>query len=147
MNTREFLRWVLPTEGVYVLFRHNAALGTYRYGIKQVYFHTVEELAETAEHYDSEGWDIYFAMSNFKEEGTRRGEDAKHIKSFFLDLDCGEDKVAKGEGFATQGEALRRLQEFIVALELPKPLIVNSGRGIHVYWLLCLQMWLGCYVW
>jgi uncharacterized protein (DUF927 family) len=136
MNTREFLRWVLPTEGVYVLFRHNAALGTYRYGIKQVYFHTVEELAETAEHYDSEGWDIYFAMSNFKEEGTRRGEDAKHIKSFFLDLDCGEDKVAKGEGFATQGEALRRLQEFIVALELPKPLIVNSGRGIHVYWVL-----------
>jgi len=133
MNTREFLRWVLPTEGVYVLFRHNASLGN---GIKQVYFHSTDELAEAAEHYDSEGWDIYFAMSNFKEEGTRRGEDAKHIKSFFLDLDCGEDKVAKGEGFATQGDALRRLQEFCAALKLPKPLIVNSGRGIHVYWVL-----------
>ena len=133
MNTREFLRWVLPTEGVYVLFRHSAALGN---GIKQVYFHTVDELAEAAEHYDSEGWDIYFAMSNFKEEGTRRGEDAKHIKSFFLDLDCGEDKVAKGEGFATQRDAIRRLQEFCAALKLPKPLIVNSGRGIHVYWVL-----------
>ena len=55
--------------------------------------HTVDE-PETAEHYDSEGWDIYFAMSNFKEEGTVE-ESAKHIKSFFLDLDCGEDKVAR----------------------------------------------------
>ena len=79
---------------------HSAALGN---GIKQVHFHTVDELAEAAEHYDSEGWDIYFVMSNFKEEGTRRGEDAKHIKSFFLDLDCGEDKVAKGGGLLRRG--------------------------------------------
>ena len=105
-------------------------------GVRQTYFHSTDELAEAAEYHDSEGWDMYFAMSNFKEEGTRKGDDAKQIKSFFLDLDVGEDKVAKNEGFATQGEALRRLQEFIVALKLPKPLVVNSGRGIHVYWVL-----------
>ena len=132
MNTREFLRWVLPTEGVYVALQYGLASG----GVRQTYFHSADELAEAAEYHDSEGWDMYFAMSNFKEEGTRKGEDAKQIKSFFLDLDCGEDKVAEGKGFATQGDALRRLQEFIVSLELPKPLIVNSGRGIHVYWVL-----------
>jgi len=80
------------------------------------------------------GQDVYFAMSNFRKKETRKGEDAKHIKSFFLDLDVGADKVAERKGFATQDDALRRLEEFRVSLELPEPLIVNSGRGIHVYW-------------
>jgi len=117
---------------VYVALQYGLASG----GVRQSYFHSTDELAEAAEYYDSEGWDMYFAMSNFKKENTRKGEDAKQIKSFFLDLDIGADKVVKRQGFATQGDALRRLQEFIVSLELPKPLIVNSGRGIHVYWVL-----------
>ena len=130
MNTREFLRWVLPTEGVYVALQYNLASS----GVQQTYFHSIDELAEATEYYDSKGQDVYFAMSNFEKEGTRKGEDAKQIKSFFLDLDVGEDKVAERKGFATQADALRRLEEFRVALELPEPLIVNSGRGIHVYW-------------
>jgi len=132
MNTREFLQWVLPTEGVYVALQYDLALS----GVQQTYFHSTDELAEAAEYYDSKGRDVYFAMSNFTKEGTRKGEDAKQIKSFFLDLDVGEDKVAERKGFATQADALRRLQEFCVALELPKPLMVNSGRGIHAYWVL-----------
>ena len=130
MNTREFLRWVLPTEGVYVALQYNLTSS----GVRQTYFDSVDDLAEAAEYYNSMGQDVYFAMSNFRKKETRKGEDAKHIKSFFLDLDVGEDKVAERKGFATQDDALRRLEEFRVALELPEPLIVNSGRGIHVYW-------------
>ena len=132
MNTIEFLRWVLPPEGAYVAFIHSSIAGRHR----QVYFDSLEELAEAAEYYDQEGCDVYFAMGNFKEKGTRRAEDVSHIRSFFLDLDCGEDKADTGKGFATQGEAIRKLQDFCVSLKLPKPLIVNSGRGLHVYWVL-----------
>jgi len=130
MNTREFLRWVLPTEGVYVALQYNLTSS----GVRQTYFDSVDDLAEATEYYDSMGQDVYFAMSNFRKKETRKGEDAKHIKSFFLDLDVGADKVAERKGFATQDDALRRLEEFRVSLELPEPLIVNSGRGIHVYW-------------
>lgn len=130
MNTREFLQWVLPAEGVYVALQYNLTSS----GVRQTYFDSVDDLAEATEYYDSMGQDVYFAMSNFRKKETRKGEDAKHIKSFFLDLDVGEDKVAERKGFATQDDALRRLEEFRVALELPEPLIVNSGRGIHVYW-------------
>jgi len=130
MNTRDFLRWVLPAEGVYVALQYNLTSS----GVRQTYFDSVDDLAEATEYYDSMGQDVYFAMSNFRKKETRKGEDAKHIKSFFLDLDVGEDKVAERKGFATQDDALRRLEEFRVALELPEPLIVNSGRGIHVYW-------------
>ena len=127
MNTIEFLRWVLPPEGVYVLFRNSLAEGRHR----QAYFHSLEDLAEAADYYDSEGWDTYFAVSNYTKEGTRKGEDAKQIKSFFLDLDCGPDKE-----FASQAKALQELQAFCTTLGLPKPLMVNSGRGVHVYWVL-----------
>ena len=130
MNTREFLQWVLPAEGVYVALQYNLTSS----GVRQTYFDSVDDLAEATEYYDSKGQDVYFAMSNFRKKETRKGEDAKQIKSFFLDLDVGEDKVAERKGFATQADALRRLEEFRVALELPEPLIVNSGRGIHVYW-------------
>ena len=127
MNTIEFLRHVLPYEGVYVLFRNNLAQGRHR----QVYFHSIDELAEAADYYDSDGWDIYFALSNYTTVGTRKGEDAKQIKAFFLDLDCGPEKE-----FPSQTEALAQLRAFCTALDLPKPLMVNSGRGVHVYWVL-----------
>ncbi len=127
MNTIEFLRHVLPYEGVYVLFRNSLAQGRHR----QAYFHSLEDLAEAADYYDGDGWDTYFAVSNYTKEGTRKGEDAKQIKSFFLDLDCGPDKE-----FASQAKALQELQAFCTTLGLPKPLMVNSGRGVHVYWVL-----------
>ena len=127
MNTIEFLRWVLPPEGVYVLFRNSLAEGRHR----QAYFHSLEDLAEAADYYDSEGWDTYFAVSNYKKEGTRKGEDADKIKAFFLDLDCGPEKE-----FPTKKVALQELQQFCATTTLPKPLIVDSGRGLHVYWVL-----------
>ena len=110
MNTREFLRWVLPTEGVYVALQYNLTSS----GVRQTYFDSVDDLAEATEYYDSMGQDVYFAMSNFRKKETRKGEDAKHIKSFFLDLDVGEDKVAERKGFATQDDALRRRVSRIV---------------------------------
>ena len=127
MNTIEFLRWVLPPEGVYVLFRNSLAQNRHR----QAYFNSLEDLAEAADYYDSEGWDTYFAVSNYKKEGTRKGEDADKVKAFFLDLDCGPEKE-----FPTKKVALQELQRFCVATTLPKPLIVDSGRGLHVYWVL-----------
>jgi len=117
---------------VYVLFRHNLSLGRHR----QAYFNSMDELAEAAEHYDSEGWDTYFAMGNFKKEGTRKGEDVKHINTFFLDLDCGPKKTETEHRFPTKAAAFRALQAFCSQLSLPKPLIVDSGRGLHVYWVL-----------
>ena len=127
MNTIEFLKWVLPPEGIYVLFRNSLAEGRHR----QSYFQSIEDLVEAAEYYDSTGWDAYFAVSSYKQEGTRKAEDADKVKSFFLDLDCGPEKE-----FPTKGVAAQELQKFCEVMSLPKPLIVDSGRGLHVYWVL-----------
>jgi len=132
MDTREFLQWVLPTEGAYVLFLSSLAQGNHR----QVYFNSMEDMTEAANHYDSEGLDVYFAVSTFNKAGTRKGEDVKQVKSFFLDLDCGPKKKDNEHRFPTKKIALQELQSFCTALDLPDPLIVDSGRGIHVYWVL-----------
>ena len=53
------------------------------------------------------------------------------MKSFFLDLDCGPTKE-----FADQETAIAELREFCTQHSLPTPTLINSGRGIHVYWIL-----------
>ena len=53
------------------------------------------------------------------------------IYSRFLDLDCGPSKE-----YPSQVEAIRDLRKFCSKLNLPTPLMVNSGRGVHVYWTL-----------
>ena len=125
MDTRFFLRRLLPQEGYYVLWCNSKKLKRH----KQYSFETIDELADAAEQADADGWDAYFAMSNFDEVNTRKAVNSKQIRSFFLDLDCGPSKP-----HATQADALRDLREFCTVTELPKPLIINSGRGVHVYW-------------
>jgi DNA primase len=61
----------------------------------------------------------------------RIAKNAKWFKAFWLDLDCGENKP-----YETQSIALDALKQFVTDTGLPRPTIVNSGRGVHVYWVL-----------
>ena len=63
------------------------------------------------------------------EAKNRKVDNVSHLGSLFLDLDCGPMKE-----YATQAEAFTSLKNFCKTLKLPKPLIINSGRGVHVYW-------------
>ena len=54
--------------------------------------------------------------------------------------DCGPTKGvpnAKGkiEGYIDQPTGLAEFQKFCQATGLPKPILINSGNGIHAYWL------------
>lgn len=55
-----------------------------------------------------------------------------HCKTFFFDLDVGEEP----EKYQSQGEALAGLKHFCATVKLPKPMIVSSGGGLHVYWIM-----------
>ena len=127
MITNNFLSSVLPTSGVYCVM-----------GLKkdakpsQKFVENVEELQAHSHKLLDGGYDVYFALASFEDPRAGRTVDnALYLKSFFLDLDCGLSK-----SYADQEEALIALKTFIKTLQLPKPTIVNSGRGIHVYWTL-----------
>lgn len=61
-------------------------------------------------------------------------ENRADAKSFWLDIDCGEDKAAKGKGYATQKDAAKAVVAFAKQIGWPTPMMVSSGYGLHCYW-------------
>jgi hypothetical protein len=127
MRTEEFLQAVLGDEGYYCIV-----------GIKakedkrvQKFYPDLHTAISAAYNLDQEGYDAYYGLATFETAETRKSENVKQLKSFFLDLDCGLSK-----DYQTQEEALTGLRVFCKDLSLPRPMLINSGNGIHVYWLL-----------
>ena len=127
MQTRTFLSSVLSAEGYYCVV-----------GLKpdsdkkiQKFFPSIEAVLEVAENLKNEGYNAYFALSTFENGASRKGSNAKYLKSFFLDIDCGA-----GKEYINQAAGVTALRLFCKATQLPRPTVVNSGRGLHVYWTL-----------
>lgn len=125
MNTRDFLACVLGDSGFYCAF--GAKFGTKIR--KQKFYKSIDELLDTTLRFDENELDAYFALATFEEDSKRTKANAAQMGSLFLDLDCGPEKE-----FPSQGSALAALKVFAKVLGMPKPLVVNSGRGLHVYW-------------
>ena len=127
MKTREFLQAVLGDEGHYCIV-----------GIKakedkrvQKFYSDLDSAVLVAYNLDQEGYDAYYALATFETDESRKNDNVKQLRSFYLDLDCGLSK-----SYQTQAEALTGLRMFCKDLNLPRPTMVNSGNGIHVYWVL-----------
>lgn len=137
MNTVEFLQRVLPATGLYVIAR---MVGKHwRHQVCD----SIPEAAAYALQFDSQGVPTYHAVAAYSErsvDGVKEGKPIKQVRvhknvralrSFFMDLDCGE-----GKEFESQAAALDALVDFCNATSLPIPMVVSSGGGIHLYWTL-----------
>jgi len=125
METDVFLKNVLADDGLYALL----AIRSSDDRRVQKFYPTIGHLIDGAVAFDSKGYDSYFGLATYDKDGSRKADNVKELKSFFLDLDCGPSK-----DYANQGDAIVALRRFCKELKLPKPLTVNSGRGVHVYW-------------
>jgi hypothetical protein len=127
METLEFLERALGNTGFYCVFAARI-----RDGKKVQKFYTSKrEIIEAAANFDAEGYDAYFALATFKEPMSRKVDNIDTLHSLYLDLDCGS-----GKDYPSQAAAISALREFCKATKLPKPMMINSGRGVHVYWML-----------
>jgi hypothetical protein len=125
MNTLEFLQRVLPSEGIYVATVINED------SKRQGYFTSVEDLAIAVKRLDETDNNTYFAISSFKEKGSRKQSNVHLTQVVALDVDCGDTKP-----FPTWKEGLVALGKFVETMDLPTPMIIHSGNGLHVYWCL-----------
>tara|TARA_Y100001973_G_C5208374_1_gene343416 strand:+ start:5909 stop:8791 length:2883 start_codon:yes stop_codon:yes gene_type:complete len=131
LSKKDFFSFVLPTNGSYCLFTLKD-VGQPEKVTKQIFVDTKEELVLKTDELIKDKWDIYVAVATFNGDGRRTKEKAKAIKCFFVDIDCGEKKPYK-----TQEEGTLALKKFCKKTNLCKPsLIINSGNGLHVYWVL-----------
>lgn len=125
MDTLSFLQKVLPPTGFYaaVVINPNKR--------QQGFFSTLEDLARVVLTLDQCGNNVYFAISSFVEKGSRKQSNVRATKVIALDVDCGA-----GKPFPSWKEGLIALGQFVQQLNLPKPMVVHSGNGLHVYWVL-----------
>ena len=130
MQTQDFLNAVLGSDGYICIFGANAE----KKRVVQKLYPTIDAAAAAATNLQEEGFDAYFGLATYETDKSRKAENAKHLKSFFLDIDCGPHKSAS-EGYpGGQTDGIAALRRFAHTLGLPRPIIVNSGRGLHVYW-------------
>jgi hypothetical protein len=120
----EFYKKALPSKGVYCVADIDPATKKTRHKFVE----SIDELISAVEDKKKSNTNIFVALSSFKGY-SRKAEDAEFIRSFFVDLDVGE-----GKGYTSKEEALQALDKFIEDAELPPPVKIDSGGGVHAYW-------------
>ena len=107
----------------------------------QNHFKTIEEVEAEADRIVAQGTDAFFACGRFITDENREADNCGWMQSFFLDIDCGADKATPDKhgrikGYIDQATGMQALKDLCRTLNLPRPSVVNSGRGWHVYWAL-----------
>lgn len=128
MTPQEFLAAVLPPpgHGYYCL----AELSSSRK--KHAFVETLKEAADQALLFDKQKYNTYFALASYETNRSREAANARWVKSFFVDIDCGV-----GHAYPDARAGASALAAFVGASALnglPSPIVVSSGGGIHAYW-------------
>ncbi|OOG55229.1 hypothetical protein B0E47_10625 [Rhodanobacter sp. B05] len=107
-------------------------------------FDSAEAMAARCTELDAGGMEVWQAVASYahphdevkgdNERWGRKKENVSKLRTYFLDIDVDPDKP--GKAYATLEDAERALAEFVQAFGEPYHLIVHSGGGLHVYWLL-----------
>jgi hypothetical protein len=121
---KQFYEKALPTQGVYCIS------GIDKNGkVSNRFAETLDDVFDKIDRIKS-NQNTFVALGSF-DGYSRKAVDCLFVRSFFIDLDVGENKDYKDKGDAH--EALLKLQG---AAELPDPVVIDSGGGIHAYWLM-----------
>ena len=123
MTPLEFLAAVLPepSTGTYCVAELSSNKKEHQYDA------SIEDLHAPVTAWHAADKDVYFALSTFAEAGKRTADNARAIRSLFIDMD----------GYASKKDAAAALGSFLEKTgmsTLGNPFIVGSGGGLHVYW-------------
>jgi hypothetical protein len=146
----DFLKAVLPEDDSFYFVAVPSPSGK---GFSHTSCSSIEELAHRIAHLEANtAQNIYFATSGFRAEFVDRPvqdrttgetkvkrqhrikENVKLVKAFWLDLDVGAAEAGKAAKYPDQRTAIVALNDFLVKTGLPRPMIISSGYGVHVYW-------------
>ena len=134
---KDFFSKVLPDQGVRFVIEHTPR------GFIHHSAYSFDDMETQARASDGRGNDTYFACASYKQEkytdanGKVRQRTADNVassKTFYLDIDCGAEKAETGKGYATINDGAKAISKFVNDLGLPRPLVIGSGGGMHIYW-------------
>ena len=91
----------------------------------------LEDAMALVQSFASRNINVYFTPGTYQ-GSRRRKEECLFVKSFFLDLD-----VAHGKNqYESKEAAVLDVERFCNEVNWPKPVLIDSGGGIHAYWIL-----------
>lgn len=138
MDTTEFLRLIWPDGSNF--------FATKLIGRRMRHYPlaNIDQASKLIAHLDKTAGNVYYAMASYREvkytdskgdERCRTQENVGKLKCFWIDLDCkGRND---GTDYPNQVLAVKDMLRFCAETKLPRPTItVNSGYGIHAYWVL-----------
>jgi hypothetical protein len=136
MNTRDFLQLLTPRSGA-IFIATPSAQG----GWVNIPHRSLDKAVDLVNQLTFENRPAYFSMAGYDKDKyfddaaqkwrRRTQANARAIRSFFLDLDV---KPGDPLCFDSKDQACQSLKAFVKKVGLPRPLIVDSGGGIHAYW-------------
>lgn len=147
MDTAAFFDRVLPSEGIIVTAIKKPLITGEGCWFDHHIHDSVRTAAAFATSQNSKGEEVFYARASFREKlprngmkgpdgdkiphsGVRSKQNVLLVRALAIDLDVG---AAAGR-YPTQHDALKGIVPLLNGTGLPKPMIVNSGRGVHIYW-------------
>jgi len=121
-----FFHKVLPEAGLYYVF---VKKGKQK---KNLPCESLEALWDTVKEYDLNGWDTYFALARFSDNSGRTQANAAQLSSLWLDIDVGT-AGHRAPGYEYERAAYDAIKAFCQKVDLPHPIIIRSGGGLHCY--------------
>ena len=139
MNTADFLSLVWPEAGPYLIaipVQWHDDAGKLKKGFRHYPHDTPQSAATHAQALATDRnapRDTYFALGSIKDANAERKRHASNIdrvRAFWLDIDIKPDQ----NNYTSLPDAMADLKAFVRRNGLPKPYVVHSGGGLHVYW-------------
>lgn len=83
----------------------------------------------------SQSGDVYFTPAIFLSGNDRKASNVLSLSAFYIDIDCGPEKVKHGTGYPNKSTAKDAVVVFCKSTGIPTPSeIIDSGNGLHCYW-------------
>ena len=121
---KQFIQAVTADGGYY------AIVGMHKGKLReQVFVETLDEVETLVNELVEKKRDVFFGLAKFGNPNERTRANATKVKAIWLDIDCGE-----GKPYEDKNEAIADLGRFSKEVGLPRPTLVASGGGVHVYW-------------
>ena len=136
---KQFYEKALPTQGTYCV----TGIDPNTNKVQNKFAESIDDVIKHIEVFNNKKVNTYVALGSF-DGYSRLGKDCLYFRSLFIDLDVSEEKAQLGKGYASKTEALIALDKFLTESELPPPVVIDSGTGVHAYWLLeeSTKLWL-----
>ena len=145
MGTLDFLNLILPEDGIRyaVIFREQYAYPQHKaFTDNESLAYFVQEITA-----NEPKAGVYHACATYNKavieienpdgkmkKRYRVAENWRAAKAFWVDIDCGQEKFDKGDGYLNKQEAAKAILGFSKQIGWPTPLLVDSGYGLHAYW-------------